>query len=350
MKGSVELMPLYTIGIPTFNRQQYLQHAINAALHQTYKNIQILICDNASTDGTQEYVKSLCDERIKYIRRPVNKGAQDNFLFAVDNAHGEFFSWLQDDDIIFTGFVANAVEAMVSRNADIYMSTSLMASSLCQLRESTIYSPFIDMDWSSGAIVELESSTILGLSYFATVCNPPVIAFRREKLMQNSFALRTHFDFPLYVERAIICDVAKAGRAIAAPVVEGIYLQHGDQHSRCIVADRNAGERQFNLFANYLESITSIDEIRTSKQLESTLNGLPSTHLRNFFNQANSWKGKWQSGLAVKRMVDEIYHQRFKETQTLSKSGRYFKTVAKALLPPVLTSAYRRFGNRFKTQ
>src|SRR5690606_4365233 len=62
--------PLVTICIPTFNRADtFLPKALAAACNQTYRNLEILVSDNASSDGTPELVRSMIDPRISYHRQ-----------------------------------------------------------------------------------------------------------------------------------------------------------------------------------------------------------------------------------------------------------------------------------------
>jgi glycosyltransferase involved in cell wall biosynthesis len=93
-------LPLVSIGIPTYNRAESLITTIESALVQDYQNIEIVISDNASTDRTEEiclnYVKQ--DNKIKYIRQPVNQGAIANFREVFKQSKGVFFMWLADDD------------------------------------------------------------------------------------------------------------------------------------------------------------------------------------------------------------------------------------------------------------
>ena len=68
--------PLVSVYITTFNRRLLLERALNSVLSQTYTNIEILIIDDASTDGTKEYIdKNFNDSRIQYFLLSKNKGA-----------------------------------------------------------------------------------------------------------------------------------------------------------------------------------------------------------------------------------------------------------------------------------
>ncbi len=113
-------IPLVTIGIPTYNRANFLVQTIESVLNQTYNNIEIVISDNASTDQTQ----SLCeqyksrDTRITYIRQEKNLGPTPNFLEALKNATGLFFMWLGDDDWIDLNYIEECMNVLL-REEDV---------------------------------------------------------------------------------------------------------------------------------------------------------------------------------------------------------------------------------------
>lgn len=104
--------PLVTIGIPTYNRaDRFLRTAVESALTQTYPNIEIIVSDNCSADQTQAVVKSYEDKRISYFRHSENIGANNNFNFCLEQARGDYFLLLQDDDLIDTDMIQACMEA-----------------------------------------------------------------------------------------------------------------------------------------------------------------------------------------------------------------------------------------------
>ncbi|HTJ73909.1 MAG TPA: glycosyltransferase family 2 protein [Acidimicrobiales bacterium] len=105
------LRPLVTIGIPTFNRIGTLPRAVGSALRQTYGTIEVVISDNASTDGTGAYAAALAaaDDRVRYLRLERNMGALANFEHALRAARGEYFMWLGDDDWIDLDYLERCV-------------------------------------------------------------------------------------------------------------------------------------------------------------------------------------------------------------------------------------------------
>ena len=109
--------PLITIGIPTYNRaDSFLKEALQSAVEQTYRNLEIIVSDNCSTDSTEVVVKSFSDPRIKYIKHAYNIGAINNFNYCVRKAQGSFFLLLHDDDKIDPDFVEACVATLPKKH------------------------------------------------------------------------------------------------------------------------------------------------------------------------------------------------------------------------------------------
>ena len=107
--------PLVSVLIPTYNRKELLKRAINSVLNQTYKNIEIYVSDNASTDGTFEFMQEFSknDKRIIYSRREKNMGGLYNASEAYNHLKGKYGIVLCDDDYFLSNtFFENAVKVM----------------------------------------------------------------------------------------------------------------------------------------------------------------------------------------------------------------------------------------------
>ncbi len=108
-----KILPLVTIAIPTYNRaDHYLGQALKSARNQTYSNLDIIVADNCSVDATATFVSSITDSRIRYIRHPVNIGATNNFNFCLQEAKGDYFLLLSDDDLIDDDFVETCMNSV----------------------------------------------------------------------------------------------------------------------------------------------------------------------------------------------------------------------------------------------
>lgn len=106
--------PLISILIPTLDRPHYLKEAINAALAQTYRNIEVLVFDNGTLDETLAVVQEAAhhDARIKFQRNPRDLGMSANFNALADAARGEFLVAIGDDDRLLPEFVSRLVGVM----------------------------------------------------------------------------------------------------------------------------------------------------------------------------------------------------------------------------------------------
>jgi glycosyltransferase involved in cell wall biosynthesis len=106
---------LVTVGIPTFNRPQGLARTLTSICAQTYRNLEIIVSDNASTDSAvREVVSDFIekDGRVSYHRHSKNRGVMANFSSLVPRANGEFFMWAADDDRWEPFFIARCVERL----------------------------------------------------------------------------------------------------------------------------------------------------------------------------------------------------------------------------------------------
>jgi glycosyltransferase involved in cell wall biosynthesis len=110
--------PLITIAIPTFNRAAMLKDCILSALSQTYQNFEVIVSDNASTDETQEVLKSFCDRRLRVVRQKTNIGLLPNWNACLAEANGEYIVIVADDDKIAPWLLERSV-ALVKTDSQI---------------------------------------------------------------------------------------------------------------------------------------------------------------------------------------------------------------------------------------
>lgn len=109
-----------SIIIPVFNVSSYIVEALNSAIHQTYKNLEIIVIDDGSTDGSEricdEYAKS--DTRVKVIHQE-NMGLSAARNTGLDVMTGEAVAFLDSDDALASDYVEAMVKAMNSEAASI---------------------------------------------------------------------------------------------------------------------------------------------------------------------------------------------------------------------------------------
>jgi glycosyltransferase involved in cell wall biosynthesis len=93
--------PLVSVGVPVYNGEDYLPQALDALLAQDLDDFEVIVCDNASQDGTAEIAKDYAarDRRFRYHRNERNLGLSGNFNKAFELATGKYFKWAAHDDL-----------------------------------------------------------------------------------------------------------------------------------------------------------------------------------------------------------------------------------------------------------
>jgi len=106
--------PRVSIGLPVYNAENFLVEALKSLLAQTLTDFELIISDNASTDGTSEICRDFAakDPRIQYHRSKVNRGAAWNYNNTFNLSRGEYFKWAAHDDIHHPNFIEKCVNCL----------------------------------------------------------------------------------------------------------------------------------------------------------------------------------------------------------------------------------------------
>jgi glycosyltransferase involved in cell wall biosynthesis len=106
--------PIVTIGVPVYNGEKYLGVALDSLLAQTFRDFEIIISDNGSTDATLEICREYAasDPRVRYVHVDVNRGLVWNHVRVVNLARGRFFMFGPQDDWYAPEFVERCVDAL----------------------------------------------------------------------------------------------------------------------------------------------------------------------------------------------------------------------------------------------
>ncbi len=123
-----DVKPLVSIIVPVYNVWQYLAACVSSLVQQTYPNLEILLIDDGSTDGSGELCDALAssDARIAVFHKQ-NGGLSDARNFGIDRAHGSLLTFVDSDDLISDEFVSILTEP--------FLSDSRVDISLCLFRQ-----------------------------------------------------------------------------------------------------------------------------------------------------------------------------------------------------------------------
>ncbi len=115
-----------TIVITTFERVDLLTRAVYSALHQNYKDVSVLVVDNSSQDGTEQFMLKVASKypNVTYHRNPQNIGGLNNFELAASLVQTDFFCFVNDDDFICQNLCSEVMPAF-----DYYPEIAIAAAS-----------------------------------------------------------------------------------------------------------------------------------------------------------------------------------------------------------------------------
>ena len=110
------MCPMVSIGLPVYNGQKFIGAAIDSILAQTFTDIELIICDNCSTDQTETICRAYAaaDPRVRYHRNEQNIGASRNYNLAFSLATGKYFKWATHDDVIQPTYLERCIAVLES--------------------------------------------------------------------------------------------------------------------------------------------------------------------------------------------------------------------------------------------
>ena len=190
--------PLVSVVIPTYNRADLIDRAINSVIEQSYKNLEIIVVDDNSQDKTAEVVNSLGDNRIHYYYHNTNLGGSAARNTGVNKSQGKYIAFLDSDDVWLPHKLENQLEE-ISANIDhldkIVSYTKFQKSSRVFYQRSILpqrgkktMETIADYFWLAGG--EFLTSTIL-ISRSLAIVNP----------FQTSLRKHQDLDFILRLDR-----------------------------------------------------------------------------------------------------------------------------------------------------
>jgi glycosyltransferase involved in cell wall biosynthesis len=114
--------PMLSIGLPVYNGAQFIEEALDSILAQTLEDFELIISDNASTDGTDKICRDYAakDSRIRYYRSEQNLGAAWNFNRVFELSLGKYFKWAAHDDVLAPNFLLKCVE-ILEQNSNVVL-------------------------------------------------------------------------------------------------------------------------------------------------------------------------------------------------------------------------------------
>lgn len=137
-KDMSKFTPFVSIIIPIYNGSNYMREAIDSALAQTYKNIEIIVVNDGSTDSTEQIAKSYGD-KIRYYKKE-NGGVATALNLAIKKSKGEYISWLSHDDMYYSDKIEKQIKKLSKLNKKERINTIVYSNYALINEESEITS------------------------------------------------------------------------------------------------------------------------------------------------------------------------------------------------------------------
>jgi glycosyltransferase involved in cell wall biosynthesis len=162
-------MPKVSVIIPTHNRARYLHRAIQSVLDQTFRDLEIIVVDDASSDETPRIVRAFRDERIRYFRHNANQGEAGSRNTGVQNSIGQYVAFLDDDDAWLPQKLAAQVELLETSSSKV----------------GAVYTSFLKVDGPTGKVLgswnaEKRGNVFRDLSEENWIGIPSTVVLRRQ--------------------------------------------------------------------------------------------------------------------------------------------------------------------------
>ncbi len=214
-------VPRLSIGLPVYNGENFLAESIEALLGQSYDDFELIISDNASTDGTADICHRYArqDSRIRYVRQQSNIGLCPNHNFLVAQARGDLFKWASHDDLYARDLLKRCVDVL-----DEYPHVVLAHSWTAMVDESGTVTKAVEYSLATAAVRAPERFRSM---LFDSGGDDDLGVMRTEVLRRTALKGSYH-----HSDRTLITEVALYGPFYHVP--DWLYFRrdHPDRASR----------------------------------------------------------------------------------------------------------------------
>ncbi len=247
--------------VVTYNRKELLLECIEALLAQTFKNMDVLVIDNASTDGTKEYIEHLIGDRVLYFNTGDNIGGAGGFNYGLKTAVslGYEYFWMMDDDSIpapdALSTVIKAHNKLKGRYGFLCSNVKWTDGSVCNMNI-----PDISKSWSSDSalledgLIKVDRATFVG--FFTRLNVVKAIGYPIKEFFiwadDTNYSYRINKKFEsYYVSQSIIVHKMKTNQS--ADIVNDV----SGRNERYFYAFRNRyyNARKFHKLKGYYKEL-----------------------------------------------------------------------------------------------
>ena len=235
----MQYQPLVAILIPVYNMESFIEEALDSALNQRYKNCEIILVDNHSTDNTLKVLeKYQSHPNLVIYKNTTNIGMLRNWNTCLSYAKGEYIKFLNADDVLHADVISKYVDIM-QKNPGL----SLITSSYTTFgSEEKTYTPPVTFGLIKGTEAILKS-----IASFNWIGSPTQVMFKRSDLTVGNFNIASNLwaDWELWFKLLLIGDIYVIEESLTK------FRVHSGQTSR----DFDDGKTEVQTL-NFIKSLT----------------------------------------------------------------------------------------------
>lgn len=242
---------LVSIVIPAYNGMPFLQDSVHSALAQDYPNLEVVIVENGSTDGSADWLRSLADPRLRVVYREQTQSAADNWTQAVQESTGDYVKLVCADDLIEPWIVSRQVGAIEANPG------AVMAA--CRRRIIDADGNVIRERHGLGALAGLVDGTTAVRTCLVSGANAlgePGAVLIDGALLRSTMPWRS--TWPYVIDLATYAEVLRRGSVYCDPEVMASFRVSGTSWSSDLVG------QQYAQFRGWRESVVDAGQVRFS--------------------------------------------------------------------------------------
>lgn len=257
-------VPRVSVALPVYNGERLLARALDSLLAQDFEEFELIICDNASTDGTAELCLAYAakDPRIRYVRNERNIGVFPNFNKVVELARGEYFKWAAHDDWCDPRFLGCCVE-ILDRRPEV----ALCVTQATQVDEqgSPLVVNFRPLDLRSSDPAERFRMVL-----WSPAAVYPIYGVIRTSVLRRSRLFRSHSG----ADRIIIAELSLLGQIWQVPEplffdTNAVSTRHDRRPAFFDAANRNRPPfKHWQVLIGHLAVLLRSSELSPGQKLE----------------------------------------------------------------------------------
>ncbi|MCM3128281.1 glycosyltransferase [Paenibacillus provencensis] len=376
---SKQIFPLVSILIPTYNRPKYFIDALESALGQTYKNIEIIVCDDSTNEETLEAIGPYIEEYssiIKYYKNNENLGQFDNDLKCLDLADGEYINFLMDDDLYHPSKIEKMMKYYLE---DTNNEIKLVTSHRQLINEKGV---FLE-DWNSTKRLFNEDTIVDGIAFgefllkntMNAIGEPTTVLFKKKDLIEPfgrfygrkfkcNVDLATWFNLmckgkAVYIAETLSYFRIHESQQLKSPnmlihgaidyvylILKSIYKGFFSSEEKYLVSLKNVLSYVQNILQKNNDELWESEEYKELlyfiNLLESKISSLVEKEKshelipENSYGKRNADFTNYYSKIRDEKLMERKYHALLELVSGLTFSSLYSETITKALVKSAL--------------